>query len=122
MLITLAVKEGIVPICVVRRQEQVDLLKNEYQAQFVVNSSTADYKELMGAICKAQQPTTCLECIAGETAGEMLGYLGMNSTLILYGALSETNCSGISPLMFLGKNQSMEAFLLPYYLAKLTPQ
>lgn len=89
MLTKLAMKEGITPICVVRRQEQADLLKEECQAQFIVNSSAADYKEMMVAVCKEHQPTTCLECIAGETVGEMLGFMTMGSTLILYGCLSE---------------------------------
>jgi len=89
MLTKLSMKEGITPICVVRRQEQADLLKEECQAQYIVNSSAADYKEMMAAFCKEHQPSTCLECIAGQTVGEMLGYMGVNSTLLLYGLLSE---------------------------------
>lgn len=76
----------------------------------------------MGAICNEHKPTTCLECIGGATAGEMLSFMAFKSTLILYGALDGQPCSGISPLLFLGKNQRMEAFLLPYYLAELSPE
>jgi hypothetical protein len=58
----------------------------------------------MGAVCLEQKPTTCLECIAGDTVGEMLGFMAYKSTLILYGLLDEKPCGGINPLMFLGKN------------------
>jgi NADPH:quinone reductase len=44
MLITLAHKEGLTPICTVRRAEQAELLEKEYGAKFVVNTSTEDYK------------------------------------------------------------------------------
>ena len=46
----------------------------------------------------------------------MLSFMAFKSTLILYGALSLKPASGINPLVFLGKNQRMESFLLPYYM------
>lgn len=119
MLFKLLVKKGIKPICVVRRQEQVDFLKSELQAEFVVNSSDADYPTMMGEVCKQLNPTVCLECIAGDSVGEMLSYLGFGSTCILYGGLSGQPAGKINPLMFLGKNQTVESFLLPYYLMKI---
>lgn len=42
MLIKLCKKEGMHPICVVRRDEQVELLKT--QSQYVFNSTAPDYK------------------------------------------------------------------------------
>jgi NADPH2:quinone reductase len=122
MLIKLAVKEGITPICVVRRQEQVDLLKGELKAEYVVNSSDDNYKAQMSEICGNLKPTTCLECISGSIVGEMLTYLSFGSTLILYGSLSGEPASNISPLMMLGKNQTIEAFLLTHYLPTMAPE
>jgi len=52
----------------------------------------------------------------------MLGFMAYKSTLILYGLLDEKPCGGINPLMFLGKNQRMESFLLPFYLAELSAE
>ena len=89
MLCKLAIEKGITPICTVRRPEQIDVLKSECSAEYVVNTSAADYKAVMGDLCKQLNPTTCLECIAGETVGEMLGFMGFGSTLIQYGLLSE---------------------------------
>lgn len=122
MMIKYCMKEGITPIGTVRRQEQADMLKSELGAQYVFCSQDPDFGKQMKETAKALQATACLECIAGDTVGEMLSYMGFGSTLILYGSLSQTQAGNISPLLFLGLNQTMESFLLPYYLKELPPQ
>lgn len=76
-------------------------------------------KEL-GKICWRLKPTGCLECISGSTTGTMLEFMGYNSTLILYGLLSEKPVSNIQTINFIGKNQTIESFLLTNYLAELS--
>jgi hypothetical protein len=49
------------------------------------------------------KPSTCLECIGGDTTGEMLDYIGFGSTLILYGVLSDKPASGVKVIHFIGK-------------------
>ena len=58
----------------------------------------------MRDICAKLKPSTCLECVSGNTTGEMLDYLGFGSTLILYGTLSEEPAGGINTIGFIGKN------------------
>ena len=74
----------------------------------------------MGKAVSQMKPSVCLECIAGQTTGEMLDYLGFGSTLILYGLLSDQPAGGIKTINFIGKNQTLEGFLLFVYLNKLT--
>lgn len=50
------------------------------------------------------RPEACLECVSGETTGEMLDYLGFGSTLILYGLLSDQPAAGIKTINFIGKS------------------
>lgn len=64
----------------------------------------------------------CLECISGNTTGEMLDYMTFGSTLILYGTLSEQPAGGINTIGFIGKNQKIEPFLLNVALMKLDKQ
>jgi len=52
----------------------------------------------------------------------MLGFMGLNSTVVLYGYLSEQPVGDINALTLLSKNQTIEGFLLGFYLAKLTPE
>lgn len=66
------------------------------------------------------RPECCLECVAGETTGEMLNFMGFGSTLILYGLLSDKPAGGINTIGFLGKGQNIESFLLTNYLYKKT--
>ena len=116
MIVRIAPKYGITPIPTVRRAEQADLLKNEFGCEYVINTSDEDYKVKFAEVSKKLNPTVCLECISGETTGEMFNYLGMGGTVILYGALSSKPAAGINPMAFLGKNMKMEAFLLSHLL------
>ncbi len=74
---------------------------------------------MMTETCQSLQPTTCLECIGGDNVGEMLGFMDMNATCIVYGLLSEQPAGNISIYRFLGLNQTIESFMLPHYMAKL---
>jgi len=89
MLIKLCVQSGITPICLVRREEQAEFLRKDLKQKFVVNTSKETYKKELGMICMKLRPEACLECVSGQTTGEMLDYMGFGSTLILYGLLSD---------------------------------
>jgi NADPH2:quinone reductase len=104
-------------ICIVRRQQQVDIL-TEMGCKYIANSSAEDYKEKMAAYCKELQPNVCLDAIGGPTTGEMMGYLAQNGTCIVYGLLSGEPCS-YHPLLQIGKNLKTEAFFLMVYMAQL---
>jgi NADPH:quinone reductase len=95
------------------------MLKSELGAEHIFCSQDPEFGKKMKEACKSLQATVCLECIAGDTVGEMLSYMGFGSTLILYGALSHAPAGNISPLHFLGLNQTMESFLMPYYMKEL---
>tara|TARA_B110000305_G_C19134934_1_gene490729 strand:- start:88 stop:399 length:312 start_codon:yes stop_codon:yes gene_type:complete len=88
--------------------------------KLVVNTSSKTYKKEMGAICMKLKPSTCLECIAGEMTGEILDFMGFESTVILYGLLSDKPASGIKVINFIGKAQTIESFILMNYLSKKT--
>jgi len=122
MLIKLCIKEGIKPICTVRRSEQVTLLKTEHSVEHVYNQCDADFDAQMSAVCKELNATVCLECIAGGVVNQMLGFMGFNSTVVLYGYLSEEPVHSINALTLLSKNQAIEGFLLGFYLKKLSPE
>ena len=100
MLINLCKKEGITPICTVRRPEQVGLLKTKH----VINTSEDGWKKKMEKLCSDLKPMACLECIAGEMTGVMMEFLAFGGTLILYGSLSQEalNNIGVGNLMYRG--------------------
>ena len=63
------------------------------------------------------RPSSCLECVADGMTGLMMEFLGFNSTVILYGLLSDKPAGGINVIGFIGKNMTLESFLLTNELA-----
>jgi len=49
--------------------------------------------------------------------GLMMHFLGFNSTVILYGLLSDKPAGGIDTIGFIGKNMTLESYLLTNELA-----
>jgi NADPH:quinone reductase-like Zn-dependent oxidoreductase len=84
----------------------------------VVNTSDKDYQKQLGMICMKLKPEACLECVSGQTTGEMLDYMSFGSTLILYGLLSDQPAGNIRTIGFIGKSQTIESFLLTNFLFK----
>lgn len=50
--------------------------------------------------------------------GLMMEFLGFNGTVILYGLLSDKPAGGINTIGFIGKNLTLESYLLSNELAK----
>lgn len=54
-----------------------------------MNTSLQGYKATLAKYAGELKPSTCLECVAGSTTGEMLELMTFGSTLIIYGLLSD---------------------------------
>ncbi len=65
MMIKLAPSYKMTFINIVRRQEQVELLKNEYNQTHVLNSSDPDFIEQFRALAYELNARHCLECVSG---------------------------------------------------------
>lgn len=85
-------------INVVRREEQVKLLKEEYGAKYVLNSSSETFFEDIKKLAAELKATTCIECVGGSFTGKLMEYLPAKSHVALYGCLSEKPLEGIDPL------------------------
>lgn len=66
------------------------------------------------------KPSSCLECISDTMTGLMMEFMGFGSTVILYGLLSDRPAGGINTIGFIGKNMTLESFLLTNYLSQRT--
>lgn len=103
MILNLCAQNNIRAICLVRREEQAQLLRDALKQKYVVNTGEKGYQKQLGMLCLKMRPECCLECVAGDTTGEMLNFMGFGSTLILYGLLSDKPAGGINTIGFLGK-------------------
>jgi len=103
-------------INIVRREEQVKLLKEEYGAEHVLNSSDPNFIQDFTQLCKDMKATALIECVAGETTGKLMECLPSRSTVIFYGALSEKGPCEIDPLLLIGRSYTIEGFVLGIYI------
>jgi len=103
MALKLFADVDITVICIVRKQEQVDILSALGQ-KYIADSSKEDFKQVMAKYSAELNPTVALDAIAGEATGELLTFMGMNSTVIVYGLLSYKNSTNIDPLFLMGRD------------------
>ncbi len=115
MILKLAQRESIPVINLVRKQSQVDLLKS-MGAKHILNTSEKSFEKDLAKLAEELRATTALEPVAGEMTGKILSAMPAKSQVVVYGSLSGTPCSGISPqdLTFLEKT------VLGFHLAKWT--
>lgn len=119
MVVRLCQDEGIPLINIVRRQEQVALLK-ELKAEHVINSSEAGFEDTLRDLAKKLRATVCFEAIGGKFTGLVMSNMPSGSTCMLYGLLSEQAIGDIDPLLLIGRNQRLEGFLVADWLQSLS--
>lgn len=102
MVIQLGKKEGIPVISIVRRAEQVELLKAE-GAAYVVNSSEPDFENQLKQHAIKLNASVIFDCVGGKMVQQLIDAAPKESKLFIYGRLSANACE-IQPgnLMFTG--------------------
>jgi len=72
-MMILLMKENKIPLInVVRREEQIELLKKEHGAEYVLNSTDPNFDKDLYDLAKKLKANVALECVAGETTGRVL--------------------------------------------------
>jgi NADPH:quinone reductase-like Zn-dependent oxidoreductase len=88
MLNNVCIKEKIPIVNIVRREEQVALLKKQ-GANYVVNSTAEQFKEELAGIFHKLGVTLAFDAIAGDTTLDLLEALPTSGEVMIYGGLSE---------------------------------
>ncbi len=114
MLIRLAKKENLTPINIVRRAAQVTELK-ALGAQYVLNSSDANFKNEIKEIFAQLKTKIILDCLSGELSTQLLQWSPENSETILYAALSQEPLI-INPFFLVGQGKVVSGFHLGFWL------
>jgi NADPH2:quinone reductase len=114
MLIRACRLKNIPIVNIVRRQEQVDLLKHE-GADHVLDSSTQDFYKNLASLCKKLNVTVGFDAVAGEATNIMLRAIRAPGIVYNYGALSLEPCHANS-LVLLGENKRLEGLWLTRWL------
>lgn len=110
MMVKLAKRYDLPLINIVRREAQVTMLK-DLGAEYVLNSSDADFAERLRQVSHDLGATLALDAVAGEMTSTLLDAMPNGATVRVYGALSEqTGTLHPRPLVF--ENKRLEGFWL----------
>jgi NADPH:quinone reductase len=104
-------------IHVVRRAEQVELLKAR-GAKHVLDSLTDDFLPRLKTLCNELQATIAFDAISGNMTGTLLSAMPPGSTACVYGALSQEECGHIDPLDVVFREKTVNGFYLGNWLRR----
>ena len=107
MLIKLCKDANLPLINIVRRDEQVAYLKEQYGCEHVLNSTSENFFEEIAALAKEKKATALIECVGGDLTGKLLECLPSRSTCVMYGVLSEQPVGAIDPLLLIGRSYTL---------------
>jgi NADPH:quinone reductase len=110
MISRLAQSSSLPVINVVRRSEQIELLRNS-ASKYVLNSSDADFDRTLHDRCHELQATIAFDAVAGEMSARILRAQPRGSRLIVYGALS-LEAAQVDPASLIFEGKRMEGFWL----------
>lgn len=111
MLVALTRDRRFPIIHIVRRVEQVDLLRS-LGATHVLNLAAPDFVDTLRTTCRQLQATVAFDAVAGDLTGLLLQNLPAGSTVYVYGALSQQACSQIDPIDLIFRDKAVAGFFL----------
>lgn len=114
MVVRLAAARGVPVVNIVRRREQVELLKGE-GAEHVLDSSDEDFDVRLKELCARLGATVAFDAVAGEMTGRVLRAMPKTGRAIVYGALSMEGCL-IDPRGLIFEGKAVEGFWLSEWL------
>lgn len=118
MCISLARQSNIPLINIVRKEEQIAVLKN-LDAQIVLNSTAPDFDKQLRELCEKHKATLAFDAVGGPMTGRLVRALPRGGKVVVYGALSYQPCTDVEPLDLVFHNKRVEGFWLSTWLTKL---
>ncbi len=114
MIIQLGKQKGIPVISVVRRHEQVEMLKSA-GAEFIVNSSDPYFELKLKELAHQLNSTILFDAVGGKLPQQLLSAAPKGSILFIYGRLSADACE-ISPGELIFTGNQIQGFWLTNWL------
>lgn len=114
MIIRLGKQQNIPVISVVRRSEQVEMLKNS-GAEFVLNSDSPDFDSELKKLAHQLNSTVIFDAVGGEMPQKLLSAAPRGSRLFIYGRLSGDACEILPGELIFTGNQ-IKGFWLTNWL------
>ena len=119
MILKLGVRENIPVIHIVRREEQVRLLRS-LGGEHVLNSTEPDFTNRFRILSTQLKATLILDAVGGELTGQLINASPFGSVLVIYGFLS-ADPPKIDTRLLAKEDKQVIGFFLPNWLKKQRP-
>ncbi|MBV8051143.1 MAG: zinc-binding dehydrogenase, partial [Acidobacteriaceae bacterium] len=116
MIVRLGQRFSLPVINIVRRPEQVELLR-KLGAEHVVNSEEGNFEARLRDLCHRLSATIGFDAVGGELSLRVLRAQPNGARLLVYGALSLTPCQ-VDPASLIFDSKRIEGFWLTSWLKK----
>jgi NADPH2:quinone reductase len=115
MMIKIAPKHNVTVINLVRREENVKLVK-EAGAQIVIDTTAADWEATMAAVFAEHKPQAFFDPVCGEVGSKVVAALPPKSNIYTYGALGGFSYNvAVGDLIF--QDKKLQGFWLNHQIA-----
>lgn len=111
LIMGVARDEGFRPIAIVRRDDQIDMLK-QAGAAHVLNAQSADFMDALRTVVKAEQPRVFLDAVTGPLASTIFDAMPKRSRWIVYGRLDPDTTVIREPGQLIFQHKRIEGFWL----------
>jgi NADPH:quinone reductase-like Zn-dependent oxidoreductase len=117
LMMGVARDEGYRPIAIVRRQEQVEMLKQAGAAHVLVETAP-DFADKMQETMRAEQPRIFLDAVTGPLAGQVFNAMPKGARWIVYGRLDTATTPIPEPGQLIFMRKRIEGFWLTEWMRR----
>jgi NADPH:quinone reductase-like Zn-dependent oxidoreductase len=112
---------GFRPIAIVRRADQIDLLKKAGAAH-VLDASAPDFGKQLVAVMREEKPRVFLDAVTGPLAGAIFAAMPKRARWIIYGRLDDSATTIPEPGQLIFMHKKVEGFWLTEWMRTTPPE
>jgi NADPH:quinone reductase-like Zn-dependent oxidoreductase len=121
LIMSVAHDEGFRPIAIVRRDEQIPLLKKAGAAH-VLNAEAADFGKSLKELMQAEKPRIFLDAVTGPLAGAIFDAMPKHARWIVYGRMDPSTTPIPQPGQLIFMFKHIEGFWLVEWMRSTPPE
>jgi len=115
LMIKVAKDEGYAPIAIVRRDSQIDMLK-EIGASHVLNFESDSFGDDIKKIFRSEKPRVFLDAVADNTSAQIFDAMPNKARWVIYGKLAEELPTILQPGQLIFMMKQIEGFWLTRWM------
>ena len=115
LMISIAKDEGYAPIAIVRRDSQIEMLK-ELGAAHVLNSQSDTFVKDLRALTRSEKPRVFLDAVSNQISANIFDTMPNRSRWVIYGKLDKELPTILQPGQMIFQSKRIEGFWLTRWM------